>query len=162
VKFSNPAANGHLGNWTLTGITTIQSGSPVTFLMGDDVALDGTEGPACTDGAGATVSTMCATTPTAPTWSPSSSIQMPSSPPRYAARSLRECWAGSDQRTGLRQHRFLGNQRFQSRESSKLQFRSEFFNAFNQVNFDNPSSRVTSGTFGGYGAPLMGVLSNSL
>jgi hypothetical protein len=33
-------------------------------------------------------------------------------------------------------------------ERYRLQFRSEFFNVFNQVNFHNPVTRVTSGSFG--------------
>ena len=37
VKFQNPLANGVLGGWTLTGIHTIQSGAPLTFIQGDDV-----------------------------------------------------------------------------------------------------------------------------
>ena len=34
------------------------------------------------------------------------------------------------------------------RERFKVQFRAELFNAFNQVNFNNPSATVTSSTFG--------------
>ena len=44
IRFSNGLANAMLGGWTITGIHTIQSGAPLTFTMGDDVALDGTFG----------------------------------------------------------------------------------------------------------------------
>ena len=37
---------------------------------------------------------------------------------------------------------------FLVREPWKLQFRAELFNAFNQVNFNNPDTTVTDGTFG--------------
>ncbi len=37
---------------------------------------------------------------------------------------------------------------FTFREPYTLQIRAEFFNAFNQVNFSNPDSTVTDGTFG--------------
>ena len=37
---------------------------------------------------------------------------------------------------------------FVFREPLRLQFRSEFFNAFNQVNFANPTTGVNSSTFG--------------
>jgi hypothetical protein len=33
-------------------------------------------------------------------------------------------------------------------EQTNIQFRAEFFNIFNQVNFDNPNTRVTGGGFG--------------
>src|SRR5947207_6509985 len=44
VQLSNTLAKRLLGGWTLSGITAIQSGGPLTFTMGDDVALDGTGG----------------------------------------------------------------------------------------------------------------------
>ena len=43
-KLQNTLANALFGGWTISGITTIQSGTPLTFIMGDDVALDGTFG----------------------------------------------------------------------------------------------------------------------
>jgi len=37
---------------------------------------------------------------------------------------------------------------FRIREPMRVQFRSEFFNAFNQVNFSNPTTSVASSAFG--------------
>ena len=37
---------------------------------------------------------------------------------------------------------------FRFKESYKIQFRTELFNAFNQVNFNNPVGTVTAATFG--------------
>ena len=37
---------------------------------------------------------------------------------------------------------------FAIREQLRMQFRTEMFNVFNQVNFMNPDSAVTDGTFG--------------
>jgi len=37
---------------------------------------------------------------------------------------------------------------FRIRESHRLQFRAEFFNLFNQVNFNNPVANLASSTYG--------------
>jgi hypothetical protein len=37
---------------------------------------------------------------------------------------------------------------FMIREPMRVQFRAEMFNVFNQVNFNNPDTTVTDGTFG--------------
>ena len=37
---------------------------------------------------------------------------------------------------------------FMLRETWKLQFRAEFFNSLNQVNFSNPNQTVSSAAFG--------------
>jgi hypothetical protein len=48
------------------------------------------------------------------------------------------------------------NRRFIMKERWKLEFRAEFFNILNHANWSNPSSSITSSTFGqvtGYGGP---------
>jgi Carboxypeptidase regulatory-like domain len=42
VRLGNTIAQGAFGGWSLSGIHSIQSGSPLTIAMGTDVALDGT------------------------------------------------------------------------------------------------------------------------
>ena len=37
---------------------------------------------------------------------------------------------------------------FRSRENIRVQFRAEFFNAFNRVQFSGPTTSVTSTSFG--------------
>lgn len=49
---------------------------------------------------------------------------------------------------GLRNWDFTLAKNFQMAEQTRLQFRGEFFNAFNQVNLDAPNTNVSSGTFG--------------
>lgn len=44
IHFENHLVNSAAAGWTLSGITSIASGTPLTFVMGDDVALDGTGG----------------------------------------------------------------------------------------------------------------------
>ena len=46
MKFSDHWKNELLGGWSFSGITTIQSGEPMTFTnSGLDVAVDGTNAP---------------------------------------------------------------------------------------------------------------------
>ena len=150
LKFSSPIANRILGGWTLTGIHTIQSGLPITFYMGDDVALDGTYGYQHAQlASGAT----------------RSSIELNHSD--RASMVQRFFNTGAFVPTNLVPRSVYGNagrglisgpafsstdfsiiKDFVFREPYKLQFRSEFFNAFNQVNFSNPDSTVTDGAFG--------------
>ena len=40
---------------------------------------------------------------------------------------------------------------FMITERMKLQFRGQFFNAWNHANFSNPNGNVTSGSFGAFG-----------
>jgi Carboxypeptidase regulatory-like domain len=44
IKFRSRWETALLGRWTFSGITSLQSGPPITFLQGADVALDGTTG----------------------------------------------------------------------------------------------------------------------
>ncbi len=150
VKFSSKAANLLLADWTLAGITSIQSGLPVTFYMGDDVALDGTYGSQLAEMAsGATASTVIRSHSSrsdmidqffnTAAFVPAN--DMPRGVYGNAGRGLISgpAYVSSD---------FSLIKDFKFGESYSVQFRSEFFNAFNQVNFDNPESTVTSGSFG--------------
>lgn len=150
IKFENAAVNRLLGGWTFTGIHTIQSGGPLTFFMGDDVALDGTFGdqlallkPGTTRDSlqlshsdrGAMVSRFFDTNGFIPTNQVTRGIY------GNAGRGLISGPA-------LNSTDFSVIKDFLLKEPYKLQFRSEFFNAFNQVNFTSVSTTVNSGAFG--------------
>jgi hypothetical protein len=134
----------------LTGIHSIQSGLPITFLMGTDVALDGTGGGQHAELApGVTVKNIELDHPnraamvdqffnTAAFLPPSA---VPAGTYGNAGRGLISGPAFSNTDFSILRD-------FGLRESLRLQFRTEMFNAFNQVNFFNPDSTVTSGTFG--------------
>jgi hypothetical protein len=49
---------------------------------------------------------------------------------------------------GLNNWDFSFAKSFDLTERVRLQFRSELYNAFNQVNLDQPNTNVSSGTFG--------------
>lgn len=150
VHFRKRFANTALGGWTLTAIHTLQSGPPITFYMGQDVALDGTGGsqhaqlaPGVTD----------------------STIQI--SHPNRAAEVAQFFNVAAFVPTGLVAPGTYGNsgrglisgpaffntdmsllKNFALVERLKLQFRAEAFNVFNEVNFNNPNSYVNSSSFG--------------
>jgi hypothetical protein len=150
VKFNNPVANTLLGGWTLTGIHTIQSGAPLTFLMGDDVALDGTFGPQhALLKPGTTVDSIVLSHPNrgamvdrffnTDAFVPTNDV--PRGIYGNAGRGLISGPAfNSSDMSVLKDFMF--------REPMRLQFRAEAFNVFNQVNFNNPDTTVNSGQFG--------------
>ena len=149
-KLNNPLANALLGGWTISGITTIQSGTPLTFLMGDDVALDGTFGdqhaqlrPGVTtrdiviDHAdrGSMIDAFFNTAAFVPT------NDVPRGTYGNAGRGLISGPALNATDLALMKD-------FPFSERLRLQLRGEAFNAFNQVNFGNPVTTVNSGAFG--------------
>ncbi|MEW5974973.1 MAG: TonB-dependent receptor [Acidobacteriota bacterium] len=150
IRFENPVANRVLGGWTLTGIHTFQSGFPLTFIMGDDVALDGTFGDQLAllksgstrdnikldhSNRGAMVQRFFNIDAFVPT------NDVPRGIYGNAGRGLISGPA-------LSSSDFAVIKDFVFREPYRLQFRSEFFNAFNQVNFTSVGTTVTSGAFG--------------
>ncbi len=150
IRFSNPLTNKLLGGWTLTGIHSIQSGLPLTFLQGDDVALDGTFGdqhaqlqPGVTvknivldhSNRGSMVGRFFNTDAFVPT------NDVPRGTYGNAGRGLISGPAFNSTDLSILKD-------FSIREPMRLQFRTEFFNAFNQVNFTRVQTTVNSGTFG--------------
>jgi hypothetical protein len=149
-KFNGRAANTLLGGWTLIGIHSVQSGLPLTFVMGDDVALDGTggdqhaqlkEGVTVEDivldhpDRGSMVQRFFNTDAFVPT------NQVPRGIYGNAGRGLISgpAFSSTD---------FSVLKEFPIDEQRRFQFRSEFFNAFNQVNFTSVTTTVNSSAFG--------------
>ena len=150
VHFKNHFANSALGGWTVTAIHSFQSGLPITFLMGDDVALDGTAGsqhaqlvPGATvssiqmshSSRGAEVAQFFQTNAFVPT------AAVPRGVYGNSGRGLISGPAYSNTDMSLIKD-------FALIERLKLQLRAEGFNVFNQVNFDLPNSYVNSDSFG--------------
>ena len=134
----------------MTGIHTIQSGGPLTFLMGDDVALDGTFGdqhaqlkPGMTrknivldhPNRASMVSRFFDTDAFVPT------NEVPRGIYGNAGRGLISGPAFNSSDMSVLKD-------FLIREPMRLQFRAEAFNIFNQVNFTRVTTTVTSGAFG--------------
>jgi hypothetical protein len=150
VHFSNTVMNSLLGGWTITGIQTVQSGLPITFYEGQDVALDGTSGNQHAQlQPGATLSSIELSHPNRNAmvtrfFNTAAFVPTNQVPLGTYGNSGRGIISGP----AFANNDFSILKDFALRESMKLQFRTELFNAFNQVNFANPNSYVNAGTFG--------------
>jgi hypothetical protein len=150
VHFASKPVESILGGWTLTGITTLQSGTPLTFVQGTDVALDGTGGAQHAQLApGITAGNIVMSHPNRNAFvnqffNTAAFIQprvLPLGLYGNAGRGLISGPATSNTD-------FSALKDFRLHESWKLQFRAEMFNSLNQVNFGNPNQTVSSATFG--------------
>jgi hypothetical protein len=150
-SFSNPFLGAVLNGWTMTGFHRIQSGSPLVFTMGTDVAQNGILQPngqyaLLVPGATArevrrdhsTTADMIAMYFNTSAFVPLSEV--PRGIYGNAPRGL--IYGPGDVNTdfALLRNVPLG--------ATRLQIRGEFFNAFNQVNFGNPNTTLSSATFG--------------
>lgn len=155
-EFSNALAKGVLGGWTLTGIHTIQSGSPFSIRMGDDVALDGSgsrQRAQLVDGAVVERSFSSRADMIAQFFNTAAFVPTGQVPRGTYGNSGRNIISGP----GMAQTDFSVMRDFRVKEGLKLQFRSEFFNVLNQVllgcrettgGCNDPDANVSSRTFG--------------
>ncbi len=176
TKFRLPWQNTLLGGWTFTGITRIQSGVPITFFSGADIALDGTEGTCSYHGfvnsqpiarqhssrndminqffnTGAFVDpSYCFVSggydPAAAQGNPQY-IEQTDCTPFNIEYSYIGKYGGAGK--GILSGPAFSNtdlailKDFVFKERYRVQFRSEFFNLFNQVNFNLPDPYVNDG-----------------
>lgn len=173
VKFSDHWKNALLGGWSFSGITTIQSGAPMTFTMGNyglDVAVNGTVSApqhAFPNGqpiplshssrsamineffnTGAFINPTCSYDSTAAMGNPQYIEQTDCTPFGIKYSLLGQYGAlGRNTLSGpaLSSTDFAILKDFPFKERYRVEFRSEFFNVFNQVNFFNPDSSVIDG-----------------
>ncbi|OLC81381.1 MAG: hypothetical protein AUH72_09595 [Acidobacteria bacterium 13_1_40CM_4_65_8] len=149
---ANPVSAALLNGWTLTGLHRIQSGSPLVFTMGTDVAQNGILQPngqyaLLVPGATANdVRREHANTADmiAMYFNTTAFVPLNSAPRGIYGNAGRGLIDGpSDVNSDLAILRYvnLGS-------DLRLQLRGEFFNAFNRVNFNNPNTTVSSSSFG--------------
>jgi len=167
VKFSEHWQNVLLGGWSFSGITTIQSGMPVTFTNGLDVAVNGTLAPqhAFPTGqaipvshpsrsaminqffnTGAFINPTCSFVP-----QPGNAqvIEQENCTPFGIKYNLLGTYGATGRNIlsgpALNSTDFAILKDFAFKERYRFEFRSEFFNAFNQVSFKQPDTGVTDG-----------------
>ena len=139
-----------LGGWTLTAITTVQTGTPLTFIQGSDVALDGTGGSQHAELApGVTASNITISHPNRAAFVSRFFNTAAFLQPRFLPAGLYgNAGRGLISGPATSNTDFSALKDFRLHESWKLQFRAEFFNSLNQVNFANPNQTVSAATFG--------------
>jgi hypothetical protein len=136
------------GDWQLNGILTLATGTPFTVFDSTDVALLGSASE---------ISGFSANRPnvignpndgpkTAQEWFNVSAFQRLN--PITQAGQFGDAGRNVTQAAGIGQYDFSVLKNFRLTESSTLQFRAEFFNIFNRVNFGLPDNDISSPTFG--------------
>ena len=151
-KFSHRMARGVLGNWSLGVFHTIQSGAPLNITMGTDVALDGT-GQQNLQRAQLVPGVTYQDVERDHTsradfvnqfFNTAAFVPVAQLPRGIYGNSGRNIISGP----ALNSTDFTLMKDIPVREKLRAQLRGEFFNAFNQVNFNAPTTLVSSGSFG--------------
>jgi len=150
--FTNPFVGAVLNGWTVTGFHRMQSGSPLVFTTGTDVAQNGvlnsgSQYARLVPGATADdvrrdhadTADMIAGYFNTAAFVPLNSI--PRGTYGNATRGLIYGLGDSTSDLALIRHVNVG-------PGLRVQLRGEFFNVFNQVNFNNPNTNLSSSTFG--------------
>ena len=146
-----------LQNWTFTGIHTLQSGAPFTIYMGDDVAQDGVSGGQqhgqLLPGATVTREHSSRADMIAKFFNTAAFVPTNQVPRGVYGSSGRNIISGP----GFSNTDFSAIKDFPLTERYRVQFRSEFFNIFNQVRLgcsdttwgcSDPVATVNSASFG--------------
>jgi hypothetical protein len=151
-NFTNRVAGRLLNGWTLTGFHRLQSGSPLVFTMGTDVAQNGIlqpNGQYALLAPGATAGDAKrrheSTADLIAAYFNTAAFVPLNSVPRGIYGNARRglIYGPGDAGADLAVLRDLN-----LGSGLRMQLRGEFFNAFNQTNFNNPNTTLSSATFG--------------
>jgi hypothetical protein len=134
-----------LGGWNLSGISNIQSGLPVTVVNGQNRAFDGTgcSGSHLANIVGDPVRDHASRADMINKFFETGAFSLPAI--GTYGNSPRGAFSGpANVNTDLAILKDVNVS-----EAMRLQFRAEFFNIFNQVNFGNPIGSIANARFGG-------------
>ena len=155
-EFDNGAVNAALAGWTISGVHNVSSGAPLNFVMGTDVALDGTGGAnrqLAQLAPGATVDDIARDHDNRDdfisAYFNTSAFAAVNSLPRGIYGNVPKS-AISGPAIAKTDISLVRNFTVPGSQRTRLQFRGELFNAFNQVNFDLETATTTasSASFG--------------
>jgi hypothetical protein len=155
---SNPGAiNRVVGGWQVNGIVTLQTGSPYSVTA----ANDGLLGFARVEYANCTGDPFAGATTDPNRYTTTGFLINPAAFSQPGPGQFGTCRPRKFHGPGIRMLDFSIFKDFRFSEHKYLQFRAEFFNAFNHPNFANPSANISSpGSFGKVSntlAPILGT-----
>ncbi len=132
------------GGWNLAGVAVAQSGTPISLTDSTGAALYGTSSSRASWAPGATIETAKYDTPV------ESRLNQYYNPAAFvrAGNGFGDTGRGILRGPAQRNVDLSVNKYFPIREKLTLEWRSEFFNVFNFVNFANPGSSITASSGG--------------
>jgi hypothetical protein len=143
LAHANRWVRGVAGGWEITGITTAQTGPPITLFAGTDRSQSGIgEDHAQYLGGSVYTSGACANQ------APCVSYLVPSAFGLPALGTYGNLAKGTLRGPGLINTDLGMIKNFAPSERLKIQFRAEFFNVFNHANFNSPNTSVSGAGFG--------------
>jgi hypothetical protein len=153
-KFDNKVLEELLGGWAVSGVHNVSSGIPLNFVMGTDVALDGTGGAnrqLAQLAPGATYQDIERDHQNRDDFinaffNAAAFVAVNQLPRGIYGNSGKNVVSGPALATS--DVAVMRNFRIPGRQGLRVQARGELFNLFNQVNFNQPNQVVSSASFG--------------
>ncbi|HEX7361923.1 MAG TPA: carboxypeptidase regulatory-like domain-containing protein [Bryobacteraceae bacterium] len=151
-RFKNSFLRQVFNHWTFAAYHTVQSGEPILFHLGSDIALNGTNQPGLEHAeleSGVTYSDVDIAHPTRNAFiheffNTQAFVPLNQMQPGSYGNAGRNFMNGP----ALLNTDLSGMRNFEVGERLTMQFRADLFNAFNQVYFNDPNTTVGSGSFG--------------
>jgi hypothetical protein len=153
-KFDSKVVGGLLGGWAVSGVHNWSSGIPLNFVMGTDVALDGTGGAnrqLAQLAPGMTYQDIVRDHQNRDDFinaffNAAAFVPVNQLPRGIYGNSGKNVVSGPAMATS--DIAVMRNFRIPGRQGLRVQARGELFNLFNQVNFNQPNQVVSSASFG--------------
>ncbi|MDP9322345.1 MAG: TonB-dependent receptor [Acidobacteriota bacterium] len=145
---SNPVLKYVVAGWQISGVTTVQSGSPVNVTLSSDRANIGITGQQRPDLVGAVPSLNCVADP-----DPTKRRQLMNCYDQTAFALPAQFTFGNAPRNVLRGPKFASTDVSLMKNiplggAMRFQVRAEIYNLFNNVNYGNPGSTFAAASFG--------------
>jgi hypothetical protein len=151
-KFDNRVVEGLLGGWAISGVHNVSSGAPINFVMGIDVALDGTAGTTrqlAMLAAGMTADDVARDHQNKDDFINAFFNTQAFMPVALVPRGVYGNMGKnvvSGPAIAKSDIAVMRNFKVPGSKGVRFQVRGEMFNAFNQVNFNAPNTNLSSGT----------------